>query len=212
MFKSLFTGRKLATAALAASLVFGASAGAEDRYALNGSPSAPSVPSTPPLFRPIGPANTGLTHEALVAALTNMGYEVETKKNDAGIPYYTLKFDRNDWSFVINVSLSTNGQYIWLNSPLGQLPEGANVVPQEKFTALMQKNFDNGPAYFAYRPASRRIYYLQPINNVNVTPKTLRAELDAFCKDIVDTEMLWNTKKWNIAAAPASAPAISAVR
>lgn len=218
MFKSLLKSRKFAAVALATGLAIGVSAGAEDRYALNGTPSTPTTPSTPaapiatPLFRPIGPATTALTHETLVATLSNMGYEVEAKKNEAGIPYYSVKFDRNDWTFVINVSLSTNGQYIWLNSPLAQLPEGTNVVPQEKLTALLQKNFDTGPAYFAYRPASRRIYYLIPITNQNVTAKTLRAELDTFCKDIQDTELLWNTKKWNLAATPVAAPAVSSLR
>jgi hypothetical protein len=145
----------------------------------------------------------GYTAAQLGDTLRNMGYDPKPQKNVNGGTYYTLLFERGTWTFSLTVVLSNDGTYLWLSSPLTQIPDGAQASPQA-LLKLMERNYQIGPSFFSFRPAQgNRIYLSAPIANHNLTPAKFRSQMDEFLSTIQETYPLWD-KKAVIAAANAA--------
>src|SRR5262245_17851970 len=55
-----------------------------------------------------------LTNETLKEMLENLGYNPETVKSTTGSPMHKVRFERDGWTFVFYVSLSSDGTTIWI--------------------------------------------------------------------------------------------------
>jgi hypothetical protein len=151
------------------------------------------------------PAPAVLTIESLGSVLENMGYEVKTVKNSAGVPYYVLNLKRGTWTFIFEVSLSPNKAYLWLGVPLNVVPEGAVTGAGPQLLRLLEENFNIAPTFFSYYPGSKRLLLQSAMENRDVTPAKLRARIDAM-QDVVErTFPLWDTSKW-VAPVPPPEP------
>lgn len=134
-----------------------------------------------------------LTAESLSEMLDSMGYDFRSDTTAAGNTIYTLTIPSDTWKFVVEVSVSPNGSFVWLVAPLHTLPA---AVPSEPLVRLMQENWAVYPHTFAVPKDSRRLYLQRALENQNVTPAKLRGAIEAMTGTIRSTAPLWDVPKW----------------
>lgn len=132
-----------------------------------------------------------LAPEDLEPLLENMGYEVEVKKNDKGVPYTVLTVKRDTWTFVITVSISGNGQKLWVVCNLLDLPENPEGA---RLARLLEENERTGPAFFSMLP-TRRVLLNYAVEN-RLSPTLMREHIEFVMTEVRRTEEFWNPQKW----------------
>ena len=145
-----------------------------------------------------------LTPEALAERLTDLGYEpkdVSAKKNKE---VWQVVTERDNWKVYINVSLSTDRKYLWLELKTAPLT-GPDQAPADVWLRLLELSYAHFPAQFSYTKEDKRIHLWKPVLNHNLTPAKLRAEIDAFDAVARKTVDAWNPKNFAAPAAPAPA-------
>jgi hypothetical protein len=119
-------------------------------------------------------------------ALTSYG---KNTVNDNGNTYYTVQCGRDPWRSNVVVSLSSNGNVIWLDLKLVQLP--ARISPTA-MSNLLKKNAELGPVFFSINGNWLRIS--SPVANNNMSQSTLKAYLEQLIHLAVDNHDLWDSK------------------
>lgn len=115
--------------------------------------------------------------------------------NDNDNIYYTVQCGHDSWKSSVAVSLSPNGNVIWLGLDLVQLP--AKVSPTA-MSNLLKKNADLGPVFFSISGDWLRISL--PLPNNSMTETRLKAYLEQLVNLAVDNHGLWDAK--TLEAAP----------
>lgn len=119
-------------------------------------------------------------------ALTSYG---KNTVNDNGNRYYTVQCGHDSWKSSVVVSLSPNGNLIWLELRLVQLP--AKVSPTA-MSNLLKKNAELGPVFFSISGNWLRIS--SPLANSSMTEAKLKAYLEQLVHLAVDNHDLWDPK------------------
>jgi hypothetical protein len=135
----------------------------------------------------MAPAQSGRFNIQQVGdALTSYG---KNTVNDNGHTYYTVQCGHDPWRSSVVVSLSPNGNVIWLELKLVQLP--ARISPTA-MSNLLKKNADLGPVFFSISGNWLRIS--SPVANNNMSQSTLKAYLEQLVHFAVDNHELWDSK------------------
>jgi hypothetical protein len=135
----------------------------------------------------MAPAQSGRFNIKQVGdALTSYG---KNTVNDNGNTYYTVQCGHDPWRSNVVVSPSPNGNVIWLELRLVQLP--ARISPTA-MSNLLKKNAELGPAFFSISGNWLRIS--SPVANNNMSPSTLKAYLEQLVHLAVDKHDLWDPK------------------
>lgn len=109
--------------------------------------------------------------------------------NDNGNTYYTVQCGRDPWKSSVVVSLSPNGNVIWLGLDLVELP--AKVSPSA-MSNLLKKNAELGPVFFSIGGSWLRIS--SPLPNNDMSEAKLKAYLEQLVHLAVDNHDLWDSK------------------
>ena len=149
-----------------------------------------------PAARAQQPAGTPvpLTDDSLLAMLKNMGYAPRIEKTPKG-NIYSLTIQRGTWTYYVDVSLSPSKTKLWLSGWLSALPRDEKV-PAERLLALLEGSWTHGPAHFRYHRGFRQLNIGLCLDNREITPETLRTQLESFLDTMKKSEELWNVKKW----------------
>jgi len=135
-----------------------------------------------------------LTDDSLKTMLDNLGYDVRASKSADGKPMYYVKLKRDTWEFEISVVLRSDISMLWLTCGVADLPP-TDKVPAEVLEKMLAKSDELGPTHFGMKK-SRRVYLNCPLQNKDITPASLRKNLEQLADDVKGTEDLWNPKKW----------------
>ena len=119
-------------------------------------------------------------------ALTSYG---KNTVNDNGKTYYTVECRHDPWKSSVVVSLSPNGNVIWMALDLVELP--AKVSPTA-MSNLLKKNTELGPVFFSISGSWLRIS--SPVPNNSMTEAKLKAYLEQLVNLGVDNHDLWDMK------------------
>jgi len=119
-------------------------------------------------------------------ALTSYG---KNTVNDNGNTYYTVQCGHDSWKSSVVVSLSPNGNVIWLALDLVELP--ARVSPTA-MSNLLKKNTELGPVFFSISRNWLRIS--SPLGNDNMSEAKLKGYLEQLVHLSVDNHNLWDPK------------------
>lgn len=119
-------------------------------------------------------------------ALTSYG---KNTVNDNGKTYYTVQCRHDSWKSSVVVSLSPNGNVIWLALDLVDMP--ARVSPSA-MSNLLKKNSELGPVFFSIGGTSLRLS--SPLPNNDMTEAKLKAYLEQLVNLAVDNHDLWDSK------------------
>jgi hypothetical protein len=119
-------------------------------------------------------------------ALTSYG---KNTVGDNGNTYYTVQCGHESWKSNVVISLSPNGNMIWLDLKLVQMPAR---VSSTAMSNLLKKNAELGPAFFSIDGNWLRIS--SPVANNNMSESTLKAYLEQLVHLAVDNHTLWDPK------------------
>lgn len=131
------------------------------------------------------PAQSGrLSIQQLGDALTPYGKNTVTSN---GQTYYTVTCGHGQWKGSVVISLSPNGNVIWMTIDPAQL-DAAHAAPAE-LAALLKKNNDIGPLFFSINGRGLRLS--SPIANSDMNAGKIKAYLEEIVNTAVDTMPLW---------------------
>jgi hypothetical protein len=135
----------------------------------------------------MAPAQSGrLNIQQVGDALTPYG---KNTVNDNGKTYYTVRCGHDPWKSNVVVSLSPNGNVIWLELRLVQMP--ARISPTA-MSNLLKKNAELGPVFFSI--SGNWLHISSPVANNNMSESTLKAYLEQLVHLAVDNHDLWDSK------------------
>ena len=127
-----------------------------------------------------------LTIEDIGDALTSMG---KNTVNNNGQVYYTVNSGRQDVQSNAIVSLSPNGNVIWMTTDLAVMPEAGNTSTTALFN-LLKKNTDIGPLFFSIN--GRHLRLSSPVPNHGMNSGLVRDFLQQLIDTAADTKALWD--------------------
>jgi hypothetical protein len=144
-----------------------------------------------------GPTDNGkLTDAALEKMLVDLGYTPKkTVSADGKRTWYNLVVKQDTFTYVVDVSLDSEGKKVWFSCPLRTLnnPEKVKV---ERLWKLLEENDNILPMCFSFEKNTKRLYLNHAIDNRGVNARVLREELDLVLGVIRRTYAIWNSNTW----------------
>jgi hypothetical protein len=127
-----------------------------------------------------------LSVQQLGDALTSYG---KNTVSNNGNTYYTVQCGHGSWKGNVILSLSPNGNFIWMTIDPIQLPSRASAGA---LATLLKKNQDLGPMFFSINGTWLRLSY--PVPNNDMSTAKIKAYLEDLVNTAVSTEPLWDQK------------------
>lgn len=168
---------------LAGALLISALAGPPPRAAAQGDP----------FVRPLPPMAVGT--EVLGRFLRDLGYDPKALSPDV----YQVSVERDKWAVHVMLSLSTDGQRVWLESKFAPVAD-PDRVPPAVWKRLLEANEKIGPCHFAFDPADKRVHLYKSIDNKGLGTERLKREIDQFDQTVRKTQDYWRGGNFKAAA------------
>jgi hypothetical protein len=127
-----------------------------------------------------------LSIQQLGDALTSYGKNTVTQN---GRTFYTVQCGNRNWKSSVYVSLSPNGNVIWMAIDTAQLPRQTSAAT---LANMLKKNSDLGPMFFSLDGNWVRLSY--PVANADMSEAKVKAYVVALVNTAVDTMPLWNPR------------------
>jgi hypothetical protein len=128
-----------------------------------------------------------LNIQQLGDALTSYG---KNTVSNNGQTYYTVTFGKGSWHSNVVISLSPNGNIIWMTVDPAPLPAGK--ASAAALAELLKKNGDIGPMFFSINGNWLRLSY--PVPNHDMDTGKVKAYVEAVVNEVFDTHDLWDSK------------------
>lgn len=134
----------------------------------------------PALAQHVGTPKSGttLTGESLGKMLEGLGMKPKAGKYPNGLAWYDVEMNLDGWTPTVRIALSTDGRVIWSQLNLAILPT-TEQIPVERLIKIMRMSGATSKAQFCIR--ENNLVLLQSMDNADVTPVRLRAELQELC-------------------------------
>src|SRR5262245_32978095 len=142
-----------------------------------------------PLVRPLPPAGAGT--DTIGLFLRELGYEPKALSPDV----FQVTVERDRWSVHIMVSLSTDGQRVWLESKFAPVEDPDRVAPKA-WKRLLEANEKIGPAHFAFDKSDKRIHLYKSFDNRGLSADRLKRELEHFDLTVRKTQDYWRSENF----------------
>ena len=122
-----------------------------------------------PFVRPLPPIAVGT--EVLGRFLRELGHDPKALSPDV----YQVTVEREKWPVHVMLSLSTDGQRVWLESKFAPVADPDRVAPTV-WKRLLEANEKIGPAHFAFDPNDKRDHLYKSIDNKSLGTDRLAAD------------------------------------
>jgi hypothetical protein len=130
-----------------------------------------------------------LADAGLRTMLDGMGYEPKPLSKG-----FLIAVKRGTWTLNIQIVISSNSERIGMNANLG-LVENPDSITAAQWKALLVSNGDIDPSAFYFDASLKKLYLHRVMDNRGMTPAILRAQIENFCANMMDTEELWKFTK-----------------
>jgi uncharacterized protein (TIGR03067 family) len=154
-----------------------------------------------PFVRPVPSAAVGT--DVLGRFLRDLGHDPKALSPDV----YQVTVEREKWPVHIMLSLSTDGQRVWLESKFAPVTEPDKVAPLV-WKRLLEANEKIGPAHFAFDPADKRVHLYKSIDNKGLGTDRLRREIEHFDQTVRKTQDYWRGDNFKPVADPVPLPTV----
>ncbi|NJN14415.1 MAG: hypothetical protein HC813_01890 [Planctomycetes bacterium] len=124
--------------------------------------------------------------ERIRTTVEGLGYE--TKELDPGVRY-EIPVERSGITVYVTFVLSSNQQYLWFSSFLGDAPK-ADEQGAPKLLALLKQTAKTQPGHF-YVTESDQLRYGYAIESRDLTPVRMRKTIDIVAEDVVAARPIW---------------------
>jgi hypothetical protein len=128
----------------------------------------------------------GLSVAQLGDALTPYG---KNTTNNNGQTSYSISVPSGKWKINVILSISPNGQVIWMTNSLSQVPD-ASKVSSAALLNVLKKNRDIGPMFFEIWDGSLVMTY--PVPNHDLNAASMKTIVDDFVATVVNNASLWD--------------------
>jgi hypothetical protein len=127
-----------------------------------------------------------LTVEQLGDVLTSYGKNTSNVNGDVS---YSINMTKGKYTVNVILSISPNGNVIWLMNNMAPMPEPARASAPALIN-LLKKNLELGPMFFEI--SNGRLSLTEPVANHDMTPELVKSYIERFCSTVLDTMPLWN--------------------
>jgi hypothetical protein len=132
-------------------------------------------------------------NDSLAAMLRGLGYEVQTRtwNTDNGPRSNCLVVIRRDgYTYVFEAELmGPNNRNVWLIGLVGSVD--LDRASPSLLARLLEENKRHGPLHFSYRKGDRKLLLNLCLENRDLTPERLRAEVERLLRVIRETQPTW---------------------
>ncbi|MCE9530783.1 MAG: TIGR03067 domain-containing protein [Planctomycetes bacterium] len=111
---------------------------------------------------------------------------------------HQISMTREGWKVHVMVSLTADGERVWLESKFAPIAEPA-LVPASAWLRLLEENERIGPAHFSFDKLDKRIHLYKAFDNVAVTAVRLKKELESFDAVVRKTQHVWRIENFTAA-------------
>lgn len=119
-------------------------------------------------------------------ALTPYGKNTTTNNGQTS---YSITVPSGKWKINVILSISPNGQVIWMTNSLTPVPD-AGKVSSAALLNVLKKNRDIGPMFFEIWDGSLVITY--PVPNHDLNAASMKTIVDDFVATVVNNASLWD--------------------
>ncbi len=102
---------------------------------------------------------------------------------------YSIIVPRDKWNINLIISISANGEVIWMTNRLSQVPY-AGKVSSAALLNVLRKNRDIGPMFFEIWDDSLVMSY--PVPNRDLSAESMKKIVDDFVTTVVNNAALWD--------------------
>lgn len=127
-----------------------------------------------------------LSAQQLGDALTSYGKNTVTNN---GRTYYTVNCGHGQWKSNVTVSLSPNGNFIWMAIEPVQMSDRTSAAA---LASILKKNVEIGPMFFSVDGHWLRLSY--PVPNSDMSAAKVKAYLEDLVNTAVNTMPLWDQR------------------
>jgi uncharacterized protein (TIGR03067 family) len=132
-----------------------------------------------------------LTSAQVGQLLKELGYEPVELADDV----HQVSVNREGWKVHIMISLTQDGERIWLESKFAPIAD-PEAVPAMAWRKLLEENDRISPAHFTFEKSDKRIHLYKAFDNVGLTPARLKKELDGFDAVARRTQSVWRAENF----------------
>ena len=136
--------------------------------------------------KPAGGQSGALSVAQLGDALTPYGKNITTNNGQTS---YSITVPSGKWKINVILSISPNGQVIWMTNSLTPVPDAGKVSPAALLNVL-KKNRDIGPMFFEIWNGSLVMTY--PVRNHDLNAAGMKTIVDDFVATVVNNASLWD--------------------
>ena len=108
--------------------------------------------------------------------------------------FYLIAIKRDSWTYNIQLVLSADTTKLGMNSNLG-IVEDPDAITASQWKAFLISNEDIDPSSFYFNEKQKKMYLHRVMDNRDLTPAYVRAQIDSFCGNLKDTAALWKFTK-----------------
>jgi hypothetical protein len=119
-------------------------------------------------------------------ALTPYGKNTTTNNGQTS---YSITVPSGKWKINVILSISPNGQVIWMTNSLTPVPD-AGKVSSSALLNVLKKNRDIGPMFFEIWNGSLVMTY--PVPNHDLNAAAMKSIVDDFVATVVNNATLWD--------------------
>jgi hypothetical protein len=133
-----------------------------------------------------GAQSGALSVAQLGDALTPYGKNTTTNNGQTS---YSITVPSGKWKINVILSISPNGQVIWMTNSLTPVPD-AGKVSSSALLNVLKKNRDIGPMFFEIWDGSLVMTY--PVPNHDLNAASMKGIVDSFVATVVNNASLWD--------------------
>ncbi|HLK14420.1 MAG TPA: hypothetical protein VKT78_06420 [Fimbriimonadaceae bacterium] len=134
-------------------------------------------------------AAQSLDNASLKTVLEGMGYEPKALSKG-----YLIAIKRDDWTYNMQLVLSSDSSKLGINANLGKVDKPEEVAADSWFKLLVA-NGDIDPSFFYFDKSQGKLYMHRVLDNREITAAFLREQIDGFCGNIKSTADAWKFTK-----------------
>jgi uncharacterized protein (TIGR03067 family) len=107
-----------------------------------------------------------------------------------------ITVDRDGWKVHLLVSLSKEGERVWLESKFSPIAD-PDQVPALVWRRLLETNDKIGPAHFVFDKTDKRIHLMKAFDNNHVSADRLKKEIAGLDTIIRETHEVWRAESFD---------------
>ncbi len=150
------------------------------------------------------PVTTATDKAGIAQTLKDMGLAPQSLFPNV----WQVSLDREGWKVHVMVTLTPDGERIWLESKFTPIDQ-PDIVDASVWLKLLEANERISPAYFTFDRGDKRVHLYRAFDLGAASASRLKKEIDAFDAAVRRTQSLWRSENFSGAELLPVAPRVA---